>query len=133
TKEELEFMIKRWGLRMFQKDYPIMYFATHGIENALNFGKDAVITLDEIADLLEGKCERAIFYFGSCDTLNIDKRRVNAFLEKTRALAAIGYKKEVDWLLAWSVEMLVLNYLQECEFDSRGIKKMEAILKEKFG
>ena len=132
TKAEVQCMVERWGQKTFQKDYPIIYLAAHGQENLLDFGGKAKITLDEIAELLEGKCERAIFYFGSCETLNGQSKQIKNFLERTKAIAAIGYKNEVDWLKATCLEMLILDYLQDFEFYSKYINKLEAGLKEEF-
>ena len=133
TREELCFMLQRWGTKSIQKDYPILYLAAHGQESRLDFGGKAKITLDELAELLEGKCERTVVYFGSCSTLGIDKRHIKRFLEKTHALAAIGYCKPVGWLPAASLELLVLSYLKELNFDTQGMKSVEGEMKERFG
>ena len=125
-------MIDRWGLKSFQKKYQIIYFATHGTENTLHFGREK-ITLDAISERLEGKCERAIFYFGSCQTLNIHKTQLNRFLKKTKALGVIGYKSNVDWLLATSMEILALSYLQYYPFSTLGIDKMENKIRKDIG
>lgn len=132
TKAEVICMLERWGQRSFQKDYPIIYFAAHGKENMLDFGGKAQISLDEIADILEGKCDRAIFYFGSCETMNMRSTYIKKFLARTNGLAAIGYKNEVDWMRATCLEILILDHLQDVEFYSKYIDKLEQSLKDKF-
>ena len=132
TREELVFMINKWKAKTVQNKYPIFYFAFHGVKNALQLtGKNQIFTLDELGDLLEDHCYGKLFFFASCETLSIDERHIQRFLNKTGAIAAIGYKMQVDWMLATAFELLVLNALQEDKFDSKGIENVkETILKE---
>ena len=54
-----------------------------------------------------------------------DKRIISRFLNKTGALAAMGYTKRVDWMKASSAELLALFYLQEAySFDTKGLKEI---------
>ena len=139
TESELEYMVKQWGQVGFQKKYPIIYFATHGrekeekkfnlSESKLYFGPKETISLDKIAELLEGKCNRSIFYFGSCNTFDIDRRHIDKFLERTKGLAAIGYTKEVDWLPSAAMEILALGYLYSCDFNIMNAKEIESGLR----
>ena len=47
TKEEILFMLSRWKGAV-QKKYPILYFATHGNEGELDFGKEAKIRFEDL-------------------------------------------------------------------------------------
>lgn len=134
TKEELEFMLNKWKTKAVQTKFPILYFAYHGIKGALQVTKNnKIITLDELGVLLEDSCFGKIFFFASCETLDIDERHVQRFLNKTGAIAAIGYKIEVDWMLATAFELLVLNALQEDKFDSKGIENVKSTILSEYG
>ncbi len=126
TKAEFEFFISKWAKHtVLANKFPIIYVACHGKAEKIYLNRKDYITLDEIADLLENKCHRKVFYFASCSTLSVSKRKIQAFLAKTGAIAAIGYREEVDWLIATACELLVLEALQKDNFDSKGIEKIK--------
>ncbi|MFN5987524.1 MAG: DUF6642 family protein, partial [Chitinophagaceae bacterium] len=79
------------------------------------------------------KCTGKIVYFGSCSTLKIDKRRINSFLEKTGAIAAIGYKTDIDWIQSTACDLFVLEALQSEMLDTKGIKKMQKKIISDYG
>jgi hypothetical protein len=133
TKEELEFFLDKWKRLSVSNKYPILYFAFHGEEGSIFFTNKKKYTLDELGDYLEGKCFGKVIYFGSCSTLKIDKRIIKSFLEKTGAIAAIGYKIKVDWMLATAFELLVLSALQEDKFDTQGIHKVRDKIMQEYG
>jgi hypothetical protein len=134
TRAELIFMLNKWKLPSVQSKFPILYFAYHGEEGALQLTeKNEVFTLKDLGELLEDSCNGKVFFFASCDTLYIDERFIQSFLKKTGAIAAIGYKMKVDWMLATAFELLVLNTLQEDKFDSRGIEKVRSTIINEFG
>jgi hypothetical protein len=127
TRIELEFMLKKWKTKKVQDNYPILYFAFHGKKGTIKLNSDNKgMTLEELAEILEGSCERKVLFFASCETLNIPAVRAQEFLHRTCALAAIGYKSEVDWMIATAFELLVLDKLQQDQFDTRGITSMKA-------
>ena len=64
-----------------------------------------------------------MIYFGSCETMNIDKRLIKGFMEKTKVLAVLGFKQEVNWLRSASFDIQMLSYFFENKFDSKGIEK----------
>jgi hypothetical protein len=53
-----------------------------------------------------------MFHFGSCETMNIDKSQITAFLEKTGALCVSGFKKEVPFIPATMLDMLFFEMSQ---------------------
>jgi len=134
TREELVFMLNKWKLISVQNQFPILYFAYHGVEGGLQLNKKhETISLQELGDLLEDSCHGKVFFFASCETLKVDERIVKSFLNKTCAIAAIGYKMEVDWMLSTAFELLVLNALQEDKFDSKGIHTIKEIIINDYG
>jgi len=77
-------------------NYSILYLAFHGDPNSILFGKDN-LTLNEIAELCENKLTNKIVHFGSCNSLNLEKRKLRNFIYKTNALCVSGYKKSINF------------------------------------
>jgi len=133
TREEVEFMLKKWKTKSVKDNFPILYFAFHGKKGSIKLNNDKRgVTLEELADILEGSCNNKILFFASCDTLAIPEDRAQAFLSRTGALAAIGYKSEVDWMMATAFELLVLDKLQSGYFDTIGIKGIKNAIETDF-
>jgi hypothetical protein len=124
TQVELEFLLNKWKLKRIQDKYPILYLAFHGQKGSicLNYKED--YSLEQLEKLLEDNCSGKVIYFGSCSTLNIDKRKIKSFLEKTGAIAAIGYKSEIDWIKSAACDLFVFEALQYDKLDSKGIEKI---------
>ncbi len=133
TKEELEFFLDKWTRLSVSNKYPILYFAFHGEEGSIFFTNKKKYTLDELGDFLEGKCFGKVIYFGSCSTLKIDKRIIKSFLEKTGAIAAIGYKTDVDWIQSTACDLFVFEALQEDKLDSKGIDNIHKKIISNYG
>jgi len=129
TKEELIFSLERWKIKSFHSKYKILYIAFHCQEGLIEIGKET-ITLDELAVLLGEKCEGTVIYFGSCSTLKLDRRLLKKFISKTKCLAVLGFKTEVDWLRSASFDIQMLGHLISHPFDTRGIIKISAAIKE---
>lgn len=123
TVEEFKYSIERWKTKAFHKKYPILYLAFHGEAGLIKVGKHN-ITLDELAELIGSDCEGVVIYLGSCETMNWNKRKLQSFLEKTKALAILGFKKEVNWLRSASFDIQMLGNFLEDKFDSKGIEKI---------
>jgi len=73
TIEEFEFSIKRWCTKSFHRNYPLLYLAFHGEPENICIGSKQKVNLNRLAELLEGKCDRVVIYFGSCSTVKTDK------------------------------------------------------------
>jgi len=129
TIEEFKFSISRWKLQSFRKKYPILYLGFHGESNLIEVGSTK-FTLPELQELLGDKCEGTIIHFGSCSTLDIDRRLLRKFMAATKTLAIMGYKDEVDWMKSASFEILLLEHLNNNKFDSRGMKEFETAIKK---
>ncbi|MES2431253.1 MAG: DUF6642 family protein [Bacteroidota bacterium] len=123
TVKEFEYCMSRWKTKSFHEKYPLLYLSFHGEKGIIKIGKETV-SIDELADLLEDKCNGVIIYFGACSTVDIDKRKLQSFMNKTGTLAVFGYRKDVDWLRSASFEILLLSYFLRYPFDSSGIKQM---------
>ncbi|MEO8853200.1 MAG: DUF6642 family protein [Ginsengibacter sp.] len=131
TKSEFEYSISRWKIKSFCSKYPILYLGFHGEPGFIRVGKD-VVTLDDLADMLGNSCSSCIIHFGSCSTLNLNKTRLQKFMNKTEVLAVMGYTREVDWLPTAAFEILLLDLLQNNPFDSRGIKAFNKSIEQEY-
>ncbi len=121
TSSELDFYLDKWTKKQYD-DHPILYLAFHGEEKSIKVSDKKIDILDDLATVLENKCENRIIIFGSCSTLNIDRRYIKRFLKQTDALAVCGYRTDVDWIKSTAFELLMLDLMQDNEFSGRGIK-----------
>jgi hypothetical protein len=124
TKDELKFFLKKWAVKAISQKFPILYLACHGEQEKIFLNRNDFVTLTEIAETLEDRCYGKVFYFGSCSTLRIDKRKIQSFLTRTNAIAAIGYQVDVDWMKSSACDLLVFEALQADRLDSKGIVKI---------
>ncbi len=127
TKNNLFYYLNQWSLKKY-KDYSICYLAFHGQPGYLQVGKEEV-TLEEIAERLEGKCNDKIIHLGSCLVLDVDPDRIKEFITKTKALCVCGFQTEIDFLESSVLDMLVIDLLQEY----KDVKKVERELKKNYG
>lgn len=124
TRRELEYCLDRY-LQPTYKTHPLLYLAFHGggaeegEESGIYLPEDDWVVLSELAELVESRCANRLIHFGACSVMNTDKRRLNTFLRKTRALAVCGYKEDADWILAAAFEMLILAKIQSYPFSRR--------------
>lgn len=130
TREELDYYLAKWCQRGLAQ-YPILYLALHGDQEQVWMGdgrrKNSVVTLEHLAEALEGKCKGRLIHFGSCGTLGIDGRKLTTFLKRTGAVAISGYRKDVDWFDSTAFETLLLGRLQDRAFTKPG---MAALLRQ---
>ena len=133
TVSELEFFLDKWKSKTISDKFPILYLAFHGSEGCIHLTHKVKYSLDQLAEFLEGKCEGKVIYFGSCSTLNIDKRLIKSFLEKTEAIAAIGYKKDIDWIQSTACDLFVFEALQNDKLDSKGINNIHQMIINDYG
>lgn len=133
TKDELEFFLKKWKQKKINSKFPILYLAFHGNKGNILITHNKTYSLKELGTILEGSCDGKVIFFASCETLNTDERKIQSFLKQTNAIAAVGYKQEVEWMLATAFELLVLDAFQQDRFDSRGIQNIEEKIKTEYG
>jgi hypothetical protein len=127
TREELFYYLSKWLQKRYSA-YPILYLGFHGSQESIYIGDgraaDCQVTLTELMDHLEGRCDKRIIYIGSCSTMQIDERRLQTFLQRTRALAVCGYTIDVDMLRSAAFEMLLFNFLLGNTLTLHGTKAM---------
>ena len=101
--------------------YSILYLAFHGDPNSILFGKDN-LTLNEIAELCENKLTNKIVHFGSCNSLNLERRKLKSFVAKTNALCVSGYKKSINFNPSTVLDILYFEKWQNYK-DVRSVEK----------
>ena len=123
TMAEFKYYVEKW-LQAGYSNYPILYLAFHGEKGRILVGDrrkpESKVSLKVLQRLMVNQCQGKIVYFGACDTLNTEDRKLSRFLKITGALAVCGYTKPVDWIRSASFDMLVLDAMQEFSFTSRG-------------
>jgi hypothetical protein len=124
TRSDCEFYLEKWTRKKYDA-YPILYFASHGVENAIKLGPDEY-PVQEIAETLDSRCRGRLIMFSSCNTIAVALGHLRAFLEKTGALAVCGYRIDVDWMRATAFELLLLREMQSHEFSRRGIRSIKS-------
>lgn len=107
TAGEFWHYLEQWKLEG-RRSYPILYFCFHGAPDQIQFS-DGDVTLAEIESCLSASCSGSIVYFSSCETLRLDDRRLQSFLDRTGALAIGGYRKSVNWMESAAFELLFLS------------------------
>ena len=133
TTNELEYLLRKWKTKKISSKFPILYLAFHGRKEEIYITSKNTYTLDQLAEVLEDSAAGKVIFFASCETLNTDERKIQRSLKQTNAIAAIGYKQEVDWMISTAFELLVLDALQQDKFDNRGIEKIQEKIKTEYG
>jgi hypothetical protein len=93
--------------------YQIIYLAFHGFKGGIEISKNEEISLEELADVFEGRLHDKIIHFGSCSTLKAHEDSIYHFLEKTNALAISGYQKDIDFISSTVFDVLYFEICQQ--------------------
>jgi hypothetical protein len=133
TREEFFFFLKKWSQKAY-RSHPILYLGFHGEPGQIYLGamhRSPAVTLKEIADALEGKCDGRVFVFGSCETVKAGPWSMKKFLERTQALAVCGYAREIAWMQSAALDLLILTAMQEATFTLQGIGKIDKLIRSR--
>ena len=132
TRAEFDHYLLQWSTRKFSS-YPVLYVALHGNHGVVSFGDgrktENVVELDEIAEVLQGRCDGRILHFGSCDTVHVHGARLRSLLNVTGALAVSGYGGRLNWLEASALDALWFGALQDRTMTVTGVRAAIAELK----
>lgn len=116
TRRELEYSLERY-LKPGFKTHPVLYLDFHGYpgnkgQQSGLYLEDKDLDMDDLAEMMAGRCAHRVVYFGSCSTLDTHGTRLNSFLRKTGALAVCGYKEEIDWVESTAFDLIFLGKIQ---------------------
>jgi hypothetical protein len=123
TIPELEYYLKKWTLKRYAH-YPILWLSFHGDPEVIWMTKSLDVrkslTLEQLAEILAGKCEGRIIHLGSCATMQTHGARINTFVRETGAMAVCGYSEYVDWTISTAFEIILFSRMQWRAFSRRG-------------
>lgn len=136
TRPEFDHLLNIWVQRR-HSDYPLLYLAFHGERQQLIIGdhrrSDSRVKLDDIASVLESRCNNRMLHFGSCETFSCDRRHLKRFLRKTGASAVTGYREAVDWLDSSLFEIQLIGSLQYHTVSRQGLPAVRRDIMDRIG
>jgi hypothetical protein len=110
TRDEFTYFLDRWLLRQYD-EYRVGFFAMHGDRKRLDFSDHESMELDEITDLMRGRCDGKRLYFGSCSVMRSTDNDLLDFISDTGAALACGYTRTVNWVESAAFETILLDVL----------------------
>ncbi len=133
TPGELRYYVEKWlkkGKGNY-RHYRVGHFALHGSPGVISLEEgDVGVSFSKLQGWINEGAKGRVIFFDSCSTIDLsDKgKRIQVFLDRTKASAVVGFTEWVDWLESAAFELLVLDAL--AYFESP--KKAELYLKEKY-
>lgn len=109
TRSELNYYLNKWLHRQYAA-FPIAYLAFHGRPSCIALGYDEV-GLEDIVDMIDGRAEGRVLYFGACQTLEVPDSVLQSFCRRTGARAIVGYTRRVGWHESAAFDFLLLPEL----------------------
>ena len=94
------------------KDYEIIYLVMTGEANSICLN-DYYYSLQEIAELFEGKLKGKILHFSNAKVLDLDEEEAQYFLDITNAKAVSGYGNEFNGLSSSNLDKAFFNLFKE--------------------
>lgn len=124
TAEECLTLLDLWAAR-HKPRYPILVVAGHGAPGVVSEGsrraRVAALTLDELADALEGRGRGGWLHVGSCASLDIPSRQRRGVKERIGCAALSGFRAPVDHVDAIAFELILLERVARASLDGRGV------------
>ena len=96
------------------KDYEIIYLVIAGEANSICLN-NYYYSLQEIAEMFEGRLKGKILHFSNAKILDLDKEEVQYFLDITSAKAISGYGNEFKGITSSNLDKAFFNLFKEDE------------------
>ena len=96
------------------KDYEIIYLVIAGEGNSICLN-NYYYSLQEIAEIFEGRLKGKILHFSNAKVLDLDKEEVQYFLDITSAKAISGYGNEFKGITSSNLDKAFFNLFNEDE------------------
>lgn len=109
TVGELEHYLGKWLQKGYGR-FGTAYLAFHGEPGAVFVGRSKV-SLEDLAEILDGRAAGRVLYFGSCSTLDIPRAEIKQFVKMTKVRGVCGYLVDVDWIESAAFEILLIEAL----------------------
>ncbi|SNR45762.1 hypothetical protein SAMN04488009_1884 [Maribacter sedimenticola] len=94
------------------KDYEIIYLVMAGEANSICLN-DYYYTLQEIAELFEGRLKGKILHFSNAKILDLDEEEAQYFLDITNAKAISGYGNAYNGVSSANLDEAFFNLFKE--------------------
>ncbi|MDE3740530.1 DUF6642 family protein [Maribacter polysaccharolyticus] len=113
TIEELEASLNALVLDDHNfKDYEIIYLVMEGEANSICLN-GYYYSLQEIAEIFEGRLKGKIVHFSNAKILDLDEEEAQYFLDITNAKAVSGYGKEFNGISSSNLDKAFFNLFKE--------------------
>jgi hypothetical protein len=109
TPVELNHYLDKWLQNGYQQ-FSTGYLAFHGEAGGLRVGR-SWISLDDLADTIDGRGAGRVLYFGACGTMAAPRSDLAEFVRRTKLRAVCGYLREVDWIESAAFEVILIEAL----------------------
>ena len=94
------------------KDYEIIYLVMAGEANSICLN-DYYYSLQEIAEIFEGRLKGKILHFSNAKVLDLDNEEAQYFLDITGAKAISGYGNECDGITSSNLDKTFFSLFKE--------------------
>ena len=109
-----------------KRDHAILYLAFHGKAGGILLPDGDSLSLEELADLMGDKFQDWVVHLGSCSTLSAKESRVRDFFRSTKVALLVGYRKRVDWTESTSMDLILLDWMENYKNMGAMKKKVES-------
>ncbi len=113
TPAEFEFAL---GAIPSRSPFGILSFAFHGCPGEVMLGDGTLVTLPDLAACMGRKFSSWVVHFGSCGTLRADSADLEKFMAETGVDLLLGYTKNVDWIDAAAMDLILFQRLQQYKY-----------------
>ncbi|WP_299241744.1 DUF6642 family protein [uncultured Aquimarina sp.] len=96
------------------KNYEIIYFIISGGANSICLN-DYYYSLQEIAEIFEGRLQGKILHFSNAKVLDLDEEEAQYFLDITGAKGVSGYGNECNAMTSSNLDIAFFNLFKEDE------------------
>jgi hypothetical protein len=94
------------------QEFEMIYFALKGKPNYIEIN-DEFLSLEELADLFEGKFENKMIHFGGDSILRVSDEEIHYFMEITNASSVSGYSLDSPLLATLAIDALFFETCQK--------------------
>jgi len=95
-------------------DYEIIYLVMTGEANSICLN-DYYYTLQEVAEIFEGRLKGKILHFSNAKVLDLDEEEAQYFLDVTGAKAISGYGNEFNGISSSNLDKVFFNLFKDDE------------------
>ena len=96
------------------KNYEIIYLIMQGEPNSICLN-DYCYSLQEIAEIFEGRLQGKILHFSNAKILDLDEEEAQYFLDITGAKGVSGYGNEFNGITSYKLDTAFFNLFKEDE------------------